>query len=211
MIDICPTITAEEPHAFRAQMERVAAFATRLHIDLGDGTFTPNKLVPIDQVWWPGGVRADLHVMYKQPFQHLDAMIALAPQLIIVHAEAEGDFEAFATRAHSHSIETGVALLPDTPASLIISALKDIDHVLIFSGNLGHQGGSTADLKLLSKVTELKSAKPTLEIGWDGGVNADNAAEIAQGGVDVLNVGGAIHHAPDAAAAYGELRAKLAA
>src|SRR6266702_1258371 len=100
MTDICPTIDAEDAHAYRAQMERIATFARRVHIDLGDGEFTPNRLIPIDQVWWPGGMRADLHVMYRRPFEHLDALIALGPQLIIVHAEAEGDVAAFVETVH---------------------------------------------------------------------------------------------------------------
>ncbi|MGI0133798.1 MAG: hypothetical protein ACREBW_02415, partial [Candidatus Micrarchaeaceae archaeon] len=79
-----------------------------------------------------------------------------------------------------------------------------IDHVLIFSGHLGHFGGS-ADTRLLAKVRELRSLKPSVEIGWDGGVNATNAAELAAGGVDVLNVGGFIQHAVNPVQAYSYL------
>jgi pentose-5-phosphate-3-epimerase len=40
------------------------------------------------------------------------------------------------------------------------------------------------------------------EIGWDGGVAIDNAYTLTQGGVNVLNSGGAIQQAPDAKVAY---------
>lgn len=206
MIDICPTITTNHPHTYREQMERIAPFATRVHIDLSDGEFTPNKLIPADQIWWPGGMRADLHVMYKRPFDYLDVLVALGPQLIIVHAEAEGDFLTFAQRLHHHGIEAGVALLPDTKPEIIKPGLEFIDHVLIFSGNLGHQGGSEANLALLDKVSAIKSLKPTIEVSWDGGVNDKNAVQLVQGGIEVLNVGSYIQSAPDAQQAYTALR-----
>lgn len=205
---VCPAILASDAHEFRAQMESASRFAVRLHIDVSDGVFAPTKTIPIDQIWWPGGVRADLHVMHRRPFEHLRPMLALQPQMIIVHAEAEGDFEMFAQRAHQRGIQTGVALLPGTPPEILQQAIKDIDHVLIFSGDLGRFGGK-ADLSLLQKVQILKQMKPQLEIGWDGGVNDENARTLADGGVEVLNVGGYIHHADDPQAAYQHLRKNI--
>jgi ribulose-phosphate 3-epimerase len=198
---ICPAILAPSADDFRKQIERVTPAAVRLHIDLSDGEFTPSKTVRIDEVWWPGGMHADLHVMYKKPFDHATMLLDLRPQLIIVHAEAEGDFLAFAERAHRQGVEVGVALQPQTAISVIKPALKYIDHILIFSGDLGSFGGK-ADLSHLSKATELRELKPQLEIGWDGGVSADNARQLVEGGVDVLNSGGFIQKAEDPFAAF---------
>lgn len=202
---ICPTVTAQNAEEYREQMEKVANFATRVHIDVADGIFTPVKLTSIDQVWWPGGVRADIHVMYKNPFQHTKLLIGLRPQLIIVHAEADGDFIAFAEAVHREGVEVGVALKAETPPDLIRPAIDWIDYVLVFSGNLGHFGGS-ANTHLLGKVLHLKQMKPSLEIGWDGGINDQNAATLIAGGVDVLNVGGFIQHAANPAGAFETLR-----
>jgi ribulose-phosphate 3-epimerase len=203
---IVPTITASEPHAYREQMERVEQFAGRIHIDVSDGVLAPRKLMDLDRLWWPGNVLADLHMMFVNPFEHTELVQALHPQLVIVHAEAKGDFYGFAYQMHLHGIEVGVALLPETAASKIKPALGNIDHVLVFSGNLGYQGGSQANLSLLDKVKELRRLKPTIEIGWDGGVNDQNAHELAKSGVDVLNTGGYIHSAEDPANAYAKLK-----
>jgi ribulose-phosphate 3-epimerase len=201
---ICPTILAGNADEYREQVERIAQFATRVHIDLADGRFAPTKTIAMDQVWWPGGVRADLHVMYQEPFKHTKLLLSLGPQLIIVHAEADGDFIEFAEIAHAHGIEVGVALKAESPPELIEPALDFIDYVLVFSGNLGHFGGQ-ANTHLLTKVLRLRQMKPTLEIGWDGGINNQNAATLAAGGVDVLNVGGFIQHAANPQAAYEQL------
>jgi ribulose-phosphate 3-epimerase len=206
MVSIVPTITASEPHAYREQMERVEQFAGRIHIDVADGKLAPRKLIDLDRLWWPGNVVVDLHMMFERPFEHTDLIQALHPQLVIVHAEALGDFYNFAYQMHLHGIEVGVALLPNTPVSRIEAALGSIDHVLIFSGNLGYQGGSSADMSLLHKVQELRKLKPTLEIGWDGGVGDQNARELVKGGIDVLNVGGFIHSSESPDDAYAKLK-----
>ena len=182
-------------------MERIAQFATRVHIDLADGKFAPTKTISIEHVWWPGGVQADLHVMYKEPFKHTKLLLDLRPQMIIVHAEADGDFIAFAEAAHQEGIKVGVALKPETMPQTIEPALDFIDHVLLFSGNLGHFGGQ-ANTHLLTKALYLHRAKPKLEIGWDGGINPHNVRTLAAGGITVLNVGGYIQHAADPAGAY---------
>lgn len=202
---ICPTVLAGTPEEYRNQINRIATFATRVHIDLADGVFAPGKTIPIDQIWWPGGVRADLHVMYQKPFEHYKTYLALAPQMVIVHAEADGNFVPFAELMHRHGIEVGVALKSSTPVELIRPALDWIDYVLVFSGDLGHFGGQ-ADLSLLNKVKLLRSLRPQLEIGWDGGINNTNAQALARGGVDVLNVGGFIQHAADPRLAYASLK-----
>lgn len=205
---ICPTITAMISQEYRRQLVRLAGFAKRVHIDTADGVFTPAKLTPIEDIWWPAGMQADIHVMYQQPFKHTAALLKLRPKLVIVHAEADGNFLEFADAAHAAGIAVGVALLAKTPVKVIEPALNDIDHVLVFSGSLGRFGGQ-ANTHLLTKVLHLKQLKPSLEIGWDGGINDKNAAVLAAGGVDVLNTGGFIQHAIDPHAAYQKLEAAV--
>lgn len=205
MVDICPTITAADARTYRVQMEQVVGFVTRLHIDVSDGEFTPNKLLGLEYIWWPGGLRADIHVMYRRPLEHLEILLGLHPQLVIVHAEAEGDFVGIAEILHHHGIEAGVALLPQTPVETIAPSLEFIDHVLIFSGNIGYFGGH-ADLDLLEKVKKLKTLKPQLEIGWDGGVDANNIVDLVKSGVEVINAGGYIHGAKDPLTAFSQLK-----
>jgi len=207
-ITICPTVCTDDPEVYKRQIEQTVTYAHRVHIDLSDGVFTPNKLTAIEDVWWPGGVRADLHVMYQKPFDHIEALISLRPQLIIVHAEAEGDFMEFAQQCHTHGIEVGVGLLPETTVEAIQPALEVIDHVMLFSGNLGHFGGH-ADMSLLGKAQKLRQLKPSIEIGWDGGVNDQNAKALALGGVQVLNAGGFLHGAKNPAVAYAQLLAAV--
>lgn len=203
MAVICPTVTTLTPKHYRESIERVCDFAERIHIDFADGVFAPTKLVPIDEAWWPIGPIIDFHIMYKQPMEHIESVILQQPSLAIIHAEAEGVGE-FLRELEGLGINRGLALLKDTPASVVKPYLDSIEHVLIFSGDLGHYGG-TVDLGLLDKAQELIAMKPTIEIGWDGGINDKTAKELVDGGVNVLNVGGYIQKAQDAEEAYDKL------
>jgi ribulose-phosphate 3-epimerase len=204
MAVICPTVTAKDPHEYREQVERLMPFAKRVHLDFADGELAPVHLVDLTHAWRPESVEIDVHLMFKQPLEQLEAAMALKPNCIIVHAEARGSFKEFAEQVRATHIKAGVALLAATEVSIIKDSLGLIDYVLVFSGDLGHFGGQ-ADLGLLGKVSELKTLKPELEIGWDGGINADNAADLARAGVDVLNVGGFIQRAEEPASAYAKL------
>ncbi len=208
MATICPTVLAKDLSTYQAQLKKVSGLAKRIQIDLSDGVFAPTKTVSLEEINWPPGLQVDLHLMYQDPTKWMRQIMKVKPHMVIVHAEADGNFLSFAQILHKLKLKVGVALLPKTPASAIKDALGHIDHVLIFSGNLGKFGGR-ADLDLLIKAQALKHLKPSLEIGWDGGVNAHNIHLLAAGGVDVLNVGGAIQKASNPAAAYATLKQKL--
>jgi len=205
MVNICPTVLAENPHQFREQVERVAAFATQIHLDFADGEFTDTRTVAFSQVWWPHSMQADLHVMYRNPGQYLDELISLNPRMVIVHAEVTDKLQTIGDALHQANILFGVALLPGTPVSSVRSLIESIDHVLIFSGSLGHFGGE-ADMELLDKVSEVKKLKRGISVGWDGGVNDQNAKQLAEAGIDTLNVGSFIQHADDPQTAYHSLQ-----
>jgi ribulose-phosphate 3-epimerase len=189
MAVVCPAILADSPQNYRSQMDKVGHFAERIQIDLTDGEFASSRTVGPEDAWWPVGVMADFHLMYRRPDRAIQTILQHQPHMIIVHAEADGQFASFAQTCHQHGVKIGVAVLPKTPIESILEALHAIDHVLIFSGDLGHFGGH-ANLDMLSRVHLIKQHRPDMEVGWDGGINEQNISRLATGGVDVLNVGG---------------------
>jgi ribulose-phosphate 3-epimerase len=205
MPTVAPSITAYSEDEYRQQMEKVASYAERLHIDLMDGDLTKKANIAPDQAWWPVGIQADFHLMYKHPDKAIDVILEHQPNMVIIHSEADGNFESFATRCHHQGVKVGVAVLQRTPVETILPALHNIDHVLIFSGDLGSYGGH-ANLDLLRKAETLRHQRPDIEIGWDGGVSDQNIARLAAGGVDVFNVGGYLQNSSDAEKAYIQLQ-----
>lgn len=210
MAIICPTVTAESTQEYQEQLARLEPFAGRIHLDFMDGLFTKNTSISLEQATLPNNtaIQVDLHLMYMRPDLYYDQILRLKPDLVILQAEAQGDFIFLAEKLHGANIKVGIALLQSTPVKRIAPAVGYIDHVLIFSGNLGHFGGE-ADMSLLSKVGEVKSLKPSIEIAWDGGINDQNARQLVDGGVDVLNVGGYIQNSSDPKVAYDFLSSRI--
>lgn len=201
---ICPTVTAYDLTTYRQQLARLTPFSERIHIDLMDGQFAPTKSPDLDKIWLPLDQMCDIHLMYQEPMDYLSQLIKLRPHLVVIHNEAHVHHMHFAAELHKAGIEAGLAILQDTPVEHAYQIMHSFDHVLIFSGNLGHHGGE-ADLGLLGKVKKVREHHPSAEIGWDGGINDQNAKQLVEAGVDVLNVGGYIQKAEDPAARYKKL------
>lgn len=204
MAVIAPTLLAENPDNYKEQAQRLLPFAERVHIDLSDGEFSPTFTVTEVQVWWPEQWTVDIHAMVAHPSDHADALIALKPQLIIFHAEVKEDLLPTLQKVKQAGIKAGIALMRPTVPNTVASYIEAADHVMIFSGDLGHYGG-TASMMQVEKIRLIKKINPDVEIGWDGGVAIDNTFSLSHGGVDVLNVGGAIAKNADPAAAYTAL------
>ena len=146
---ICPTVTAFSVDEYGRQIDRIASFAERIHVDLMDGEFTPTRSPNPIQAWWPGDVEADIHLMFAKPLEHIETLVSLKPSLVIIHAEAEGNLSGFLEHLKRYGIKVGVALLPQTQPDDVVELIKVSDHVLIFSGDLGHFGGTVNEKFLL--------------------------------------------------------------
>ena len=207
---ICPSVTPSnpDPHVYREQIERIG-FAERVQIDLMDGVFAPNRNLSPIQVWWPDSMLADIHLMYQKPSEQLETLISLKPHLIILHIEADGNIEDYLSHIKRFGIKAGVALLADTPVEQAHGCIELADHVMLFAGKLGSFGG-VADLSIAQKIAQIRAIRPDVEIGWDGGVNADNINILADAGVDVCAVGGFIQRNADPQTAYQQLLTLLA-
>ena len=201
---IVPTVLASTPEEYKDSLEKVHTFTSRVHADLSDGSFAPTQTVQVSQLWWPQEWQMDIHAMVSDPAQYVDLLISMHPSLIIFHAEVKIDLLPVLQKVKAAGIKAGVALMRSTvPAD--VSGLIDIaDHVMIFSGDLGKYGG-TASMMQLEKIRMIKNINNGAEIGWDGGVIAENAFSLSQGGVDVLYVGSAIQKAADPKVSYDTL------
>lgn len=201
---IVPTITTDNPSDFSANLEKFSKFSKRIQVDASDGSFAPTQLVPLTGMTLPDGVSIDLHVMSARPSEHLQQILALKPSLCILHAEADDNLAGIFEQLKTAGIKTGLALLKPTFPGNISSLISSVDHVMIFAGELGSQGGNI-DMMQAEKVPLIRQIKPDLEIGWDGGINLSNVRALAHDGIDVLNVGSAITRAEDPAAMYQSL------
>ena len=207
-VTIVPAVLTNNRADYRAQLERINQYTRRIQVDITDGVFAKNQTLDIANVWWPKGWTVDLHLMVAQPSLYLDAAIKLQPSLCMLHAEAKENLLQLFDELKKHGIRTGVALLPSTYPGNVMEYIKTVDHVLIFAGKLGEQGGA-ADMMQTEKIPLIRNAKSELEIGWDGGANLSNIRALAHADLDVINVGSALSQAENPTSVYEKLVAEI--
>lgn len=207
-VSIVPAILSDNKQEYREQIERTNTFTRRVQIDVTDGTFAPTETLDITNIWWPKNWEADLHLMTARPSESLDTILKLSPSLCILHAEANEDLLPIFAALKEAGIKTGVALLSSTFPGNAKQYIEAVDHVLIFAGHLGVQGGQ-ADMMQMEKIALVRNMKPELEIGWDGGANISNIRALAHADLDVINVGAALALAPNPAEVFQELVAEI--
>ena len=206
MITIAPSILTPDLDSFSVQSELFATFAKRIQLDITDGNFAPSRTIQLSNIknLPAGDLLWDFHMMVETPSNYINDIIRLKPHLCIFHAEVDERLQPVFEQLRAAGIKTGVALLPGTFPGDLSTLVGSVDHVLIFAGSLGRQGG-TADLLQLEKVDIIRRINQNVEISWDGGANLKNIRAIANSGLNVVAVGSAISHSPDPASAFKEL------
>lgn len=203
-LTLAPTINTVDPTRYKAMVETYHTFARRVQIDVSDNTLSPAQTIPPSAIWWPKDWAADIHMMVARPSMYLDILLKLHPSLVILHSESEEDLLPVFATLKKADIKTGVVFLKQTYPGRFKQYLTAVDHALVFAGDFGHNGGA-ADYMQLEKVRLIRKMKKDLEIGWDGGANMQTVRTIAQGNVNIINIGEALATAPDPAAMFRDL------
>lgn len=189
---IAPTLLTSDANEFTRIIGLYPTFAKRMQIDVVDGSFVATTTIPESAITaLPTNIPIDFHMMVARPSEHLPHILRLKPNLCVFHAEATEDLLPIFAQLKQAGIKAGVALLQRTYPGSVEQYIKAADHVLIFAGDLGKNGGK-ADLLQVEKVKLIRAINPDVEIGWDGGVSMDNVRTLAHSDINILNVGSAM-------------------
>jgi ribulose-phosphate 3-epimerase len=114
---------------------------------------------------------------------------------ITFHPEASEHIDRTLQLIHGEGCKAGLVFNPATPLSYLEYVMEKIDMVLLMSVNPGFGGQSfiPSALEKLHQVRELiDSSGREIRLEIDGGVKADNIAEIAAAGADTFVSGSGI-------------------
>ena len=214
MVKIAPSILAADFTRLGEEIAKVeAAGADMLHVDVMDGHFVPNLTIGppvVKAIKAVTNLPLDVHLMVEQPDGLLPDFIDAGSDNLTVHVEACRHLHRTVQSIKDAGVRASVVLNPATSLHALDEILPDVHMVLLMSVNPGF-GGQRFLPSTLDKIRQLRAQiterRLSVSIEVDGGVKADNAAEICAAGADVLVAGTAIFGHADYEAAIRSLRA----
>jgi len=195
----------------------LSAGADVVHFDVMDNHFVPNLTFGpmICQSLRDYGITAPIDVLLMvKPVDALVPQFAKAgANIITFHPEASDHIDRTLQLIKAHGCKAGLVLNPATPLQCLDFVMDKLDVILLMSVNPGFGGQSfiptTLD-KLRLVKEKIKASGRDIRLQVDGGVKADNIAEIAKAGADMFVAGSAIFSQKDYKIAIDEMRAELA-
>ncbi|MDX2252807.1 MAG: ribulose-phosphate 3-epimerase [Nitrospira sp.] len=211
---IAPSILSAD---FARLADEVAAVeragADLLHVDVMDGHFVPNLTVGppiVEALKKVTKLPLDVHLMITNADAFIQEFAEAGADYLTVHVEACPHLHRTVQSIKERGVKAGVTLNPATPIASLQEILPDVDLVLIMSVNPGF-GGQKFIPSALNKVAAARAmldcihSRALLEV--DGGIKAENAAQVVAAGATVLVAGSAIFSQRDYAGTIAALRA----
>jgi ribulose-phosphate 3-epimerase len=193
-----------------------------IHFDVMDNHYVPNLTIGplVCEAVRPHAKRADgrkvpidVHLMVKPVDRIVPDFAKAGADIISFHPEASDHIDRTLGLIRENGCKAGLVFNPATPLFYLDYVMDKVDLILIMSVNPGFGGQKF----IPAALTKLREARARIEKSgrdiWlevDGGVKADNIAEIARAGADTFVAGSAIFEASDYNATVDAMRAELA-
>lgn len=211
---IAPSILSANFAKMGEEVESMQACgADVIHYDVMDGVFVNNitfGLKMLEDIRPHTTLPIDAHLMIVHPEKYVERFAKAGADYITVHYEAcQDNLKEVLLLIKSTGAKCGAVINPDTPVEKIKDVIPLCDMVLVMSVFPGF-GGQKLIPSALDKLRKIRAIIDAcgkdilLEI--DGGITAENVAEVKAAGADVIVAGSAVFKAPDRAAMIAKLK-----
>jgi len=180
----------------------ITSGADIVHFDVMDNHYVPNLTIgPLvcEAIRPVTDAIIDVHLMIEPVDRIIPDFAKAGANIITFHPEASNHIDRSLSLVRDQGCKSGLVFNPATPLDYLDYVMDKVDMVLLMSVNPGFGGQKF----LPSALEKLKAARKkidayTQETGreiWleiDGGVNANNIADIARAGADTFVAGSAV-------------------
>ena len=215
---IAPSILAADFARLGEEVETVlAAGADIVHFDVMDNHYVPNLTIGpmVCKALRDFGITApiDVHLMVSPVDRIIGDFAEAGASYITFHPEASEHVDRSLQLIKDAGCQAGLVFNPATPLDAASYVMDKIDMLLLMSVNPGF-GGQSFIPTTLSKLAEARelidSVAHDIRLEVDGGISAQNIAEVAAAGADTFVAGSAIFNQPDYRVVIEQMRAELA-
>ncbi|MDQ2087159.1 ribulose-phosphate 3-epimerase [Herbivorax sp. ANBcel31] len=215
MIKIAPSLLSADFSKMGEEISEVeSAGADLLHIDVMDGSFVPNITIGppvIRSLKKISKLQFDVHLMIKNPENHIESFVKAGADSITVHVEENTHLHKIIQQIKSYGVKASVAINPSTSLSTIEWILDELDMILIMSVNPGFGGQeyiefTTKKIENAKKMIDNRGLNVDIEV--DGGIDTSNIHKIVKAGANVIVSGSTIFESTDRKSIIKKLREK---
>lgn len=206
MVEVIPAINARTWEEVVKKIRQVESFADWVHIDVADGTFTPNTLWhnPLDLVGFETSAKLEIHLMEDRPEERVEAWLVKPVKRIIVHYEATHDIDFIFHQCRQARMEVGIAVNPHTSWTRLKPFIGRAHLFQILAVHPG-KAGQEFERHNLSKIKHLRASCPDCKIEVDGGMTPEVAEACFKAGADIIVSADYIFNHPSPKMAMREL------
>ena len=213
-IKIAPSILSAD---FAKMGEEVKSLeksgADLIHCDVMDGVFVNNitfGIKMVEDLRKCTTLPLDCHLMIVHPEKYVEAFAKAGADIITVHYEAcQENLKEVLLQIKKAGVKCGAVINPDTPVEKIKEVIPLCDMVLVMSVFPGF-GGQKFIPSTLEKLREIRAiideSGKEIDLEIDGGVTAENVAEIREAGANVIVAGNAVFKAENRAEIIAKLK-----
>ena len=188
--------------------------ADLIHCDVMDGVFVNNitfGIKMIEDIRPLTKLPLDCHLMIVNPEKYVERFAKAGADIITVHYEAcQNNLKEVLALIKDSGVKCGVVINPDTSVEKIQDVIPMCDMVLVMSVFPGF-GGQKFIAETLDKVRAIRQiideSGKDIDLQIDGGVTAENVAEIKAAGANVIVAGSTVFKAENKAEIISVLKA----